>query len=150
MILIPTRSPEELVEAIASLEVETNPKYQPRDVTGDGLRETFCNVYVVDLMAKLGVVLPSGLKVNALVPWLRSSDWVQCVVEEAGRHANQGRPSLATWVNDHGPHGHIMALTPTPNGEHGVWGAQAGSSCFSCAPITHGFGSLPVVGWVHA
>lgn len=143
MILSPTRTPQDLILAVGRFEVESNERYRPHD----GL--TYCNFFAADVTASLGCPIPLILA-NDQIQWLHTSDWVECLPAEASRHANQGRPALVTWKNDRGPHGHIAVVVPTPNGEHGVWIAQAGATNSSMFPLDHGFGSNLTTGWVHA
>jgi hypothetical protein len=54
-----SRSEERTIQkAVQYHDVKNNPRYKPRDITGDDIPETFCNIYVSDFMRTLGVPLP--------------------------------------------------------------------------------------------
>lgn len=144
-----TRTPEALMAAVAGLEVETAEKYRKRDVTGDGIPETFCNVFVHDVTSALGCPVPL-LLANAQIDWLNSQDfWTPSTVLEAEWAAGKGEPVVAGW-KARSSHGHIALGVPAKYGESGLWIAQAGATNFSCGRFEWGFGHLPAQFWRHA
>lgn len=142
---LPRRNPYVLELAIAALKVETNPRYRRRDVTGDGVPETWCNHFAHDVAKSLGIGLPLRLA-NAQHAWLKSDtakmlDWRQASAEEAQAAADRGEFVVAVWTNPAGAHGHIAVVVPS-KGQPGVWIAQAGASNFGREPLALGFGRL--------
>lgn len=143
------RSPESLLRVVEILHPETAGRYQKRDVTGDGVDETFCNFFVRDALACMGVGVPR-VRANDLCAWLsNSSDWRQVVASEALERAAAGFPVVAGWVNPKGGSGHVALCIPTPAGRFGVWIAQAGKSNFNAAAVAQGFGRVVVSYWTH-
>jgi hypothetical protein len=122
-------------------------RYRPRDVTGDGKAETWCNLFAQDMSEAMGAPLPRHMTANGLCAWLQGDDarhggWEETTQHVAQRMADEGQLSLATWLNPLGP-GHIAVLVPSL-GEAGCWIAQAGATRFTRAPLRAGFGDLPV------
>ncbi len=121
-------------------------QYLRRDVTGDGLPETFCNFFAHDVCEAYGAELPQDL-VNVQVKWLDEADgglaagWSPVDAVEAHFCAERGILTLATWVNEHG-HGHIAVLVPS--GTDQIHIAQAGRTNFIDGKLAQGFDSLPV------
>lgn len=138
------RSPGNLLAVVHARHVEDNPAYQP----GDGY--THCNQFVRDILADLGVPLPSPhLFANEQIDWLdspkgRASGWRECILSrDAAAHANVGQPCVATYRNPVLPpagHSHIAVVVPAVGGV-GPNIAQAGYSCFSNKPVARGFGT---------
>jgi len=124
-------------------------KYRKRDVTGDGLDETWCNVFAVDVCAELGVHLPQ-MRANDQMDWLdgdagRAAGWVPCAYHEAGERAQRGERVLVGWRNPAGHPGHIALVLDAE-----LHIAQSGRHNYAWAPLTSGFGNLPVRFWSHA
>ena len=136
-------------------------RYAKRDVTGDGIDETFCNLLVQDVCEAMGVTVPRNTRANALVQWLASPaaaafDWeVLSLATEAEadaahvaqRMADEGQLVLAGWVNPSGP-GHIAVVIPSLD-EPGVWIAQAGRTNFTRGTLQTGFGGRAVTYFAH-
>jgi hypothetical protein len=143
------RSPVALYDCIASFKVETAEKYRKRDVTGDGLPETFCNVFLADVTAALSAPVPLFLA-NAQVAWLKemgkAKGWSMVDAHKAEVLVNEGYPVVAGWSNPRG-HGHVAI--GCPSNEPGMHVAQAGSSNFTCRPIERGFGHTPFLLFAH-
>lgn len=143
------RSAVALYDLIASFKVETAEKYRKRDVTGDGLPETFCNVFVHDVTAALSCPVPL-LLANAQIAWLKeigpAKGWRSIDAHQAEVLANEGYPVAAGWSNPRG-HGHVAICCPS--NEPGLHVAQAGSVNFTCRPISRGFGLTPYALWAH-
>lgn len=128
-------------------------RYQSRDVTGDGVAETFCNLFAQDVAEAMGAALPRHMLANATVAWLDAeairdaSEWCAVDAHAAQATANEGGLALAGWVNPSGP-GHLAVVVPAL-GDLGTWIAQAGRHNFTRAPLMSGFGTLPVRFWIH-
>ncbi len=147
------RTPEALLAAVAQFDVVRNPKYQRRDITGDGKPETFCNQYLEDLLFALGLVIPAGLLAHYQLYWLdsaagRAMGWEECSEERAVTHASFGLPVVAGWFNPDG-HSHVALCVPTPVGRVGPFITQAGRHNFACEAITRGFGHNKVTFHFH-
>lgn len=143
------RTVGDLLHVVTSLAVESNPRYQRRDVTGDGVPETFCNYFVRDALRALDVHVPPML-VNDLYDWLRdvgpSEGWTLCGQATAAFRASLGFPTVAA-VKAAG-HGHIALLVP-PRTLQGTWIAQAGRTNFSHGSLASGFGQLAPTFFTH-
>lgn len=161
------RTPENLRHVVALAQLETARRYQPRDITGDGRAETFCNIFVSDVTRWLGCEIPHDIggthtnpdgtvvtihqwqDVRANAEWLRSGygSWRTAKPLDAQAHANAGGPAVVVWDSSVRAHGHIALLVPSAAG---VRIAQAGRSCFSDEKLVRGFGSLaPLEFFVH-
>lgn len=96
------RSRENLIAAVAEVAPETNPQLRRRDVTGDGIPETFCNVFVRLALALLGIIIPP-LLVNDLAEWFegpkaKADGWVNVkTMAEAEQLVEKGRPVVAVF-----------------------------------------------------
>ncbi len=136
-------TPAEYFAAVAKVD-PLSPKYLRRDVTGDGIPETFCNAFVCDVADELAIPLPRKLA-NDLIGWLGGEDssalgWLDVDGPEAFEAARRGQFTLATWRNPSG-HGHLAVLVPSVGPELQI--AQAGTVNFIGSGIARGFGSLP-------
>lgn len=124
--------------AVDQVDPENNPELQKRDVTGDGIDETFCNVFVRLVLALFGLIIPAKL-CNDLVGWFagpegEAAGWVKCTREAAALRAELGYPTVGVWKNPSGKHGHIVLVVPAIGGT-GMHTAQAGAKNWSNAPI---------------
>jgi hypothetical protein len=143
---------------LAVLAVETNPRYQ-RNRQGRG--ESYCNVFVADATATLGVPIPMRTSLpdgserwwgpNAMQDWLLAegaAQWRQVAAEEAQRLANAGYPVVAIWKNPQGT-GHVAMVRPGPEpiGPGGPRIAQAGTLNLHDTDVATGFGAarMPAV-----
>lgn len=149
-----TRSPAALLDVVAQLDPAKSPRYQRRDVDGNGTLETFCNFFVRDALNALGVKMPK-LRANEMVAYFaRGEDgWreldVWASVREARQRAQQGFPVIAGWANPNPQQsGHVALVVPSPEGS-GLRIAQAGVTNFSNGTLQSGFGGKPVVFWTH-
>lgn len=150
------RSPMALKEVVAQFDVESAPRYRVRDITGDGKKETFCNIYVSDVTRALFAEIPHEwegkyLNVRAMAAWLRKGlgAWRREESWRAQFAADSGRPAVALY--DPPPtvaHGHIAVLVPC-DGDPGVWVSQAGARNYARCPLPVGFGTDAVEFWVH-
>lgn len=145
------RSPAALKLVLESFHVETAEKYRKRDVTGDGLAETWCNRFLSDVTDALSCPVPF-LLANAQVAWLREigpvKGWKMVDAHQAEILVNEGYPLVAGWSNPRG-HGHVGVGSPTPSGVSGLHLAQAGSTNFTCRPVSRGFGLTPYLLFAH-
>lgn len=147
------RSPARLMAVIAEHHHRGVARYQSRDVTGDGVFETFCNIFAQDVSEAMGAPLPRRMLANATVAWLDAesvrdaSEWLAVDAFAAQKAADRGELALAGWVNPSGP-GHLAVVVPSL-GEAGCYVAQAGRRNFTRAPLASGFGTLPVRFWTH-
>ena len=149
------RSAARLVAIVAQFCVEHEVRWQPRDLTGDGKPETFCNVFAYDVAQAMGVPLPRA-RANDLYDFLmdEATDhatipprWELVDAHVAQRCADEGQLVFAAWKNPGGP-GHIAVLLPSL-GEPGVWIAQAGRVNFGRGRLENGFGTLSPSFFVH-
>lgn len=140
-----------LEQVIAAEHVETNPLYN-RDVTGDGVPEPWCNLFLERVCEEMRVPLPKGLRANEQAEWLaseagRAAGWEKLDnAHTAQSSADAEVLVVATWINPvvhDGKRlsGHVGLLVPS-NGVPGVWNAQAGRRRYSRGLITQGFGPI--------
>lgn len=143
-----SRTPDALAAVIDGLDVTGNPKYQPANGT------TFCNVFVQDVMAGLGLELPP-LSANDTGDWLASSagaaaGWTEVDEQTAQDNANAGGPVIASWVNPNG-HGHMAVVRPGSINANGPEISAAGASLLADAHMMNSFGNNgPVLYYAHA
>lgn len=146
------RSPAALLGVVSALFVDTAPRYKRRDVSGDGVPDTFCNVLVRDFCDAMGVRLPRPMRANDLISWLNEQTFFGTwrVVDEADAcaAAELGKVVIAGWFNRNGGSGHLAVVLPSL-GEDGTFIAQAGVTNFSRGKLASGFGSKPVTFFVH-
>lgn len=147
-----TRTPELLADIAAEHQFRGAARYRPRDITGDGVRETFCNVHSVDVAEAMGVLLPRGLRANQLMLWLSmegiASGWELLTEHAARAMADEGQLVLAAWFSRNGGPGHIAPLVPSL-GEPGVWISNVGGSNFLRGSVAQAFGDRPVTFFGH-
>ena len=155
------RNRQTYLNLIAELDVEHNPRYLARDVTGDGKAETFCNIFLGDCSMRLGAPIPHMLA-NQQVEWLSgpagpASGWLELlplpeatVDAQAVARAELGLPTVAVWANPTGGHGHVGFIVPAEPPTPGVHIAAAGARNFQNAPIQRSFGVLKYRVFTHA
>lgn len=151
-LVLPLRNAAIYAAVIDSLQVESNPRYQPKD------GKTFCNIFVWDVTRAMGCEVPHWVggerrmveqKANDMVDWLDAasrnlaSDWQGCDAVHAQAQANAGCPTIACWKNTNGP-GHIAMVRPNTGLAKGPIIAQAGTRNFSSGTLELGFGARPV------
>lgn len=137
------RNPAELTAVVAQF--ENQPRYEKRDVTGDGIDESFCNFFVREVLKALGVSIPRGRCNDLIKFFMTSSEWER-VSEWMARDLSgkAGRPVIAIWKNpDQGRSGHIAIVVPSRNelDRDTTFIAQAGISNFIYGRLKDGFGS---------
>lgn len=120
-------------------------RYVKRDVTGDGIDETFCNFFVRESLRAQGVEIPRG-RCNDLIAFFQSSSaWDLVRPWAAQALAQVGHPVVVLWVNPEPKRsGHIARLKPRRSFDEsdGWFIAQAGLSNFTHDKLSRGFGAL--------
>lgn len=167
------RSVDVIAEAVALVDPEHNVELLPHDVDGDGGDETFCNFFVHQVTALLGCPVPQALA-NDQIDWLKGEGsathgWRQVFPAGAIDAAKRGQPVVVGWKNpaprldkntgkqmvDSGGKplfrsGHIALVRAQPQGESGLWIAQAGRSNFNLDKLYRGFGThAPLLFFAH-
>lgn len=145
-----TRSPEDILRAVADVDPEHNPALQP----GANGGTTWCNKAVALITAKLGVPIiwgEWGTRANDQIIWLQQGNggWYPGNKDDAQAAALAGHVSLATYFNLNPPPsdaGHIAIVLPYP-GTMQI--AQAGRANFNMGPLTRGFGSIQPQFFIH-
>jgi hypothetical protein len=137
--------PERLNQVLDNLNVERNPKYLPSGPRGN--RTTWCNRFSQDALRGLGVPegkFPTGLA-NNMNTWFHTqgakNGWRKVSAAEAQALANQGKPTVATWKNPTGGHGHIGVIRPGELKNGSPTMAQAGGTNFNKGTVRQGFGN---------
>lgn len=135
---------------LKALDVEGNPRYQ---AGRQGADDTYCNLFVSDATAMLGIPIPQylddetgrrrWLDANAVCDWLvqHPGQWRAVPAGEAQAQANRGIPVVAAWKNPGGI-GHVALVRPGPEppGAGGPRIAQAGRRNFNATDAATGFG----------
>lgn len=148
------RDADLLSSVVEQFRVGDCPRYQKRDITGDGKDETFCNAFLRDVLSALGCPVPWGLRANQLVEWLaspagRERGWATVSEHAAHGLSNEGLVVVAGWFNRNGGPGHVALVIPAGE-EPGLFIAQAGAVNFARGPLSKGFGRLPVTFFAHS
>jgi len=150
------RSATRLMAIVAEHLHRGHARYTPRDVTGDGIDETWCNLFAQDVAEAMGVQLPRNTRANDLHAWLAGpathsawSAWEKSDAHTGMAMAEQGCLAVAAWANPIAARsGHISVLVPSL-GEPGVWSAQAGRVLFTRELLQRGFGAVAPDIFVH-
>jgi len=136
-------------------------RYARRDVTGDGIDETFCNLLVQDVAEAMSVMLPRGVRANALIAWLETeadkpeSPWEVVTSHVAQAMADEGQLVIACWSNPQPPApGHVAIVVPSLEDAGSermgdVFIAQAGRINFTRGTVQQGFGIRGVTYLAH-
>lgn len=142
------RSPANLVDIVDQLDPAGAERYRRRDVDSNGTLDTFCNFFVRDALASLGVHVPK-LRANQLCGFFVTAlDWRAVTQHEAVMRACSGYPTVAGWVNPKGGPGHVALMIPSVRADVPLC-AQAGARNFASGTIALAFGNLPVSYWTH-
>lgn len=153
------RSKDAIRAVVAQFQVESHPRYKARDIDGNGVRDTFCNVFLADVTAALSCPVPR--RIGAV--WIRANDqylwlstqvgieagWIPGDMAIAGLRVDAGRPTVAAWRNMTGGPGHVALVVPPPKGRMGLYVAQAGAVNSEAMPLRAAFGSRPVSFYSH-
>lgn len=147
------RTAEKYDAVVDQFAVEQAERYAPRDLTGDGRNETFCNVFAADVCSAMGAPLPR-LRANQMVSWLAGpgsdAGWAEVNSASARLFAAYGHPTLVAWQNpDPQQPGHIAVVRPSTLTSEPLRIAQAGARNFARGTLAAGFGSRPVRFFVH-
>lgn len=137
--------------SIDQFDVEHNPRYTPNRIPPRETKpQTFCNIFVQDVMRANGIVVPWG-NANAMADYLnRQLDgWVNVSAPTAQDRASAGYPTIAYWKNPAGA-GHVSVVRPGAfSATYGPMSANAGAGVYNNAPVgdRRGFGTrlLPLV-----
>jgi hypothetical protein len=154
-------------QVINQFAVGENKRYTPRDSSGDGVKDTFCNIFLWDVTRAMGAEIPHWvdgkgnsvapgkgreMNANATVDWMHQhgerNGWRKVSAEEAQKMANAGHPAVALWKNPSGI-GHVGVVRPGEVTSQGPSMAQAGGKNFNNKHVKDGFGSRPVQYWVN-
>jgi peptidoglycan hydrolase-like protein with peptidoglycan-binding domain len=154
-------------QVINQFAVGENKRYTPRDSSGDGVKDTFCNIFLWDVTRAMGAEIPHWvdnkgnavapgkgweMNANATVDWMHkhggSNGWRKVTADEAQKMANAGHPSVALWKNPGGI-GHVGVVRPGEVTSQGPSMAQAGGKNFNNKHVKDGFGNRPVEYWVN-
>lgn len=158
------RDPDVYERVIRQFFVTTNPRYAPSDLDKNGVRETWCNLFVSDVTAALGCPVPRVYTKGSAFRWVTADEqsdwfrrdgftlhgWRQYDAPNARNRASLGFPTVVCWrsLSVRVP-SHIAMVVPHRNAP-GLWIAQAGGKCFERGAIEVGFGKLgPLTFWSH-
>jgi hypothetical protein len=166
-----TRSAANYSNVINQFAVQFNPRYTPRDSNGDGVTDTFCNIFAWDVTSAMGAPIPHWVDrlvyqqlTGSLPPnnasqgeltatltalWLQSqgatNGWSQVSAADAQSDANLGRPVVV--CGD----GHIAIVRPGSINANGPTTAQAGLYNFNLGHVYPYFPQGSAVEyWAHA
>ncbi len=164
------RRPELYQAVLQQFQVARNPRYTPRDTSGDGEIDTHCDAYVSDCTKAMGCEIPpwayedrspsppgegGELSANGSILWLRAGGtdggWRKLKgATEALERAIKGYPVAACYYNSGGI-GHVAMVRPgQPDPIRGIPVAQAGARNFDDGFLLDGFGSYgPIEFWTH-
>lgn len=154
---IGSRTAGDLRAVVEQFDVATAERYRKRDIDGQPGDETFCNIYVREVLVALGVPTPR-MRANDLYSYLLAGSagagggvgWAQVSPWVARALANAGYPVVAAWQNPQGP-GHVAMLVPSRSelDFDTTFIAQAGAINFSYGRLEQGFGQRPVAFFCH-
>ena len=150
-----SRSAQRLLAIVGQFALDldkVHPRYGLRDITGDGIPESYCNILVRDAVDALGLEL-QGARANDQVAWLasdaaRQRDWATVSEHAAHGCAEEGFPVVVGWHSRGQGPGHVALVVPSLD-EPGTFIAQAGGRCFSRGLLAQGFGSRSVTFFAH-
>lgn len=109
------------VEKLKRLCSDAIAKYPTKDVTGDGIPETFCNFGLQYIAAGMGYSGFGGMAANQICTVLDvSENWRQCDAVLAQNTANEGKLAVAALRDD--PHGHVAVCYPGEIQRSAKWG----------------------------
>lgn len=150
------RSLAALLEVIDDLCLDRNFAFQPHRrafTSGQVIPVTLCSDAINALTVALGCTIPidldlsSGLTLaNAQHDWLvgepgKAKGWKPVDTRKTAlERAMGGFPTVATWKNPTGGHGHIMLVRPNLKDPTRMYVAGAGSRTGGCIRIEDSFG----------
>lgn len=129
---------------IDQFQVATNPRYRKRDSDGNGIIDTFCNIFMGDVLFAMGYVMPWDRATN-IARWFAGEGgrdgWQGVTAYDAQNRANAGYPTVAVWENAGGI-GHVAVVRPgSVDARLGPTIAQAGDTNFNKGFLGSGFGA---------
>jgi len=140
-------TPAGLMEAVLDVN-PMKPEYLRHDADGNGTMETFCNIYLRALLARLGLAIPAMLA-NALFHWFdsyaaRDLGWLNCSLEKGMEYAGRGEIVVGALFEE--GHGHVVMMV---DGQGNI--TQAGRTNHVKAPLSRCFTpeQLKRVRWFH-
>lgn len=146
-----SRTPDDILKAVAEINPEKNPDLQPGAPPAPP-GGTWCNKFVAWVTSALGAPVPFGeygTHAYAQIQWLDAENdgWKHSTEISARENAARGGVSIATSVSSAVPGGAHLALVLPNRDETRI--AQAGAHCYNDVPLVKGFGALPVVFYEH-
>lgn len=151
VVLTAIRTPQSVLDAVASVDPEHNPDLQP----GANGGTTWCNKFLYLVLRKLGITIPwstYGTQVDSMIQYFQSGadGWTQVPDANAALLATLGGAvAIVTYYNPSGS-GHGALILPIDDGSGTVYTAQAGAFNRNQTTINAGFGSLPVQFFIHS
>lgn len=153
------RSAKNYDSVIDQFDVANNPRYAQRDSNGDGVTDTFCNIFVSDVTRAMGAEIPHWwqgreLNANATCDWLQNEGakfgWKKVSEQQAQDLANQGKPVVVTLKNGGGI-GHVGMVRPGEN-SNGPALAQSGATNVNKAHVrdNNTFGNSDAIYYAHS
>ena len=164
-----SQSSNRILDAIFKVNAE-HPYYKARDITDDGIKETFCNWFVADVLDKLDISLPrldasagsypephpvygfntpfKPFAAEMLFKFFVNENgsttgkWKELTTNSAAvSKAQTDHVVVASYGGRPGRQGHIAIVRPDSSGSD-VMIAQAGRISSNNLPLTSGFGSV--------
>jgi hypothetical protein len=147
------------LEVVRQFDVAKNPRYARGHANPGVTKETYCNIFLCDVMLALGIGTPphwqdpaTGSPVamgkgketdaNGVCNWMTSHGlafgWMECSEKQARKRATAGFPTCCLWLNPGGI-GHVVVVLPGTDFTHI---AQSGASNFFDGAIQQGFGGI--------
>lgn len=147
IVITATRTPQDILDVVASVNPAGNPDLQP----GANGGADWCNKALYLMLSQLGVELPANIVANDEIAYMSSGadGWSATDAAGAINAAMQGQIGVATYYNP-GSHGHVALVLPIDNGTGIPQIAQAGAQTFNQGSVLQGFGALPVAYYAHA
>ena len=135
------RSGSNTLAELAELQVETNPAWQRRDVTGDGRPDTFCNQAVEASLERQGVPIPKGLLANEQADYFvsekgRLDGWMEMTDHATVERLAREGFIVVGFLKAAG-HGHVVRIVPSADGSPGLYTWQAGRTNHKNKPISY-------------
>jgi hypothetical protein len=145
-----TRTPQDILDAVAAINPENNPDLQPGAANEYGTVGTWCNRFIALVTEALGAPIPygtAGMRANDQIDWLGQGNGGWYPTSKAGAQAAAlaGHLAVATYRNLNGS-GHLALVLPIPGA---MQIAQAGAHNYNMASLASGFGSIQPIFFAH-
>jgi len=139
-----TRTPDDILRAVAKVDPEHNPILQPGYY---GVGTTACNFFIAMVTKELGCPIPQ-LLANDQADWVAAGNdgWYPTTKAGAQSAALMGQVAVAMWHNL-GGHGHASLVLPYPGA---MMIAQAGRTNFNLGTLAQGWGSIQPAFYAHS